>query len=94
MKERLKALELLAYDKLYFSTENECIKLTRESAVGEEFLASNQQEADTKVVFHCKHALAQSPNKNIILRSPSGDIDITVVMIGKCIEEKDNCFID
>ena len=94
VKKGLKVLELLACDEIYFSTDNECAKLTRDFAVGEEFLASNQEEADTKVVRHCKHALARSPNKNIILRSPSADIDITVIMTGKCIEEKDHCFID
>ncbi len=48
----------------------------------------------TQVILHCKHALARYLNQNIILRSPSGDIDITVILIGKCIEEKDRCFID
>ena len=94
IKDRLKTLELLACDETYFSTENDCVKLTRESCCVEDVLVSNQEEADTKVILHCKHALARYLNQNIILRSPSGDIDITVILIGKCIEEKDRCFID
>ena len=59
-----------------------------------EGLASNQEEADTKVVLHCKSALASSLNKSIILRSPSGDTDITIIVIEKFIEESANCFLD
>ncbi|CAB4016498.1 Hypothetical predicted protein [Paramuricea clavata] len=94
MKNQQKTLEMLDCKEIFFSTLNDCIKITENCTCNKEGLASNQEEADTKVVLHYKSALASSLNKSIILRSPSGDTDITIIMIEKFIEERANCFLD
>ena len=94
MKNQQKTLEMLDCKEIFFSTLNDCIKINENCTCNIEGLASNQEEADTKVVLHCKGALASSLNKSIILRSPSGDTDITIIMIEKFIEGSANCFLD
>ncbi|CAB4006806.1 Hypothetical predicted protein [Paramuricea clavata] len=94
MKNQQKTLEMLNCKEIFFSTLDDCIKITENCSCNIEGLASNQEEADTKVVLHCKSAPASSLNKSIILRSPSGDTDITRIMIEKFIEESANCFLD
>lgn len=54
---------------------------------------SNQEEADTKVLLYSIHAPNRDPMKNIIITSPSGDIDI-VIMIGLLLEKETRCFLD
>ena len=80
-KNRLKVLNVLRCTELYFSTENHCSKLTLSSSESDDSLSSNQEEADTKVALHCKHALERDPSKQIVVRSPSGDIDILVILL-------------
>ena len=55
---------------------------------------SNQEEADTKVVFHSIHTLNRDQVKNVIVRSLSGDIDIIVIMIGLFLDKETRCFLD
>ena len=43
-------------------------------------LSSNQEEADTKVILHSRHAISTTEG-SIILRSSSGDIDIMIIAI-------------
>ena len=91
---RVKCLEILGCNEIYFSGEMECIRITHEAVSIENNLSSNQEEADTKVVLHSKHAFERSPEKVVIVRSPSGDIDIVVIMIGIFIDQPDHFFID
>ena len=63
----------------YFSTYKDCRKITPVSCEIEAKLISNQEEADTKIVLHCCHALSRHPPKKILVRSPSGDTDILVI---------------
>ena len=44
--------------------------------------------------MHSIHALNRDQVRSIIVRSPSGDIDIIVIMIGLLLEEQTRCFLD
>ena len=88
-----KCLDILQCTEVYFSEESKCIRITLNDVSIENNLSSNQEEADTKVALHSKHAYERSPEKVVIVRSPSGDIDI-VIMLGMLIDQPDHFFID
>ena len=46
-----------------------------------ECLNSNQEEADTKLLLHAKHALEAETDMSIIIRSHSGDVDINILFL-------------
>ena len=79
---------------MFISTDNDCSKITAESIETEHELVSNQEEADTKVVLHSIHAFNRDQVSNIIIRSPSGDIDIIVIIIGLLLDKQTCCFLD
>ena len=89
-----KCLDILQCTEVYFSEESKCIRITLNDVTIENNLSSNQEEADTKVALHSKHAYERSPEKVVIVRSPSGDIDIIVIMLGMFIDQPDHFFID
>ena len=64
---------------VYFSQEDITYKLTNKGVSIAAELSSNQEEADTKVILHCHHALQESPGSKVVLRSHSGDTDIFVL---------------
>eukprot|EP00794_Sanderia_malayensis_P014842 gene14842-biopygen11931 len=78
---RIQALNMLCCTELFFSIENQCCKFTLSCACREEALSSNQEEADTKIALHCCHALDRYPSKYVVVRSPSADIDILVILL-------------
>ena len=63
VENRLRAIEMLQCTKIFISTENSCTKLTEFEAIEEDELASNQEEADTKLTLHCLNALTRHPSK-------------------------------
>ena len=91
---KVKYLKRLGCKEIYFSTHNECKKFTSDAVSIENELNSNQEEADTKVILHSKHAFDRSPEKTVIVRSPSGDIDIIILMIGMFIDHPEHFYID
>ena len=40
----------------------------------EPLLESYQEEADKKSILHCVHSLTNIAEKNVVVRSPSGDV--------------------
>ena len=86
---RVECLKWLGHNEIYFSTDNECKKIIHEAVTIENELCSNQEEAETKVILHSKHAFDRSPEKTVIVRSPSGDIDIIALMIAMFIDHPD-----
>ena len=72
---KLKALDLLRFQYIYFLTYKDCRKITPVLCKVEAEPMSYQEEADTKIVLHCFHALTRHPLKKILIRSPSGDTD-------------------
>ena len=93
VENRLRAIEMLQCTKMFISTENSCMKLTEFEAIEEDGLASNQEEADTKLTLYCLHALTQHPSEKVVVRSPSSDIDILVILLN-IVEEQSQVYLD
>ena len=91
---KTKVLDMLRTKEIFFSTFNNCKRITADSISTEDRLVSNQEEADTKVLLHCLHSLTCNQEKNVIVRSPSGDVDITVIMTSKLLNNADRVFLD
>ena len=91
---KTKVFGMLQTKEIFFSTFNDCKRITADSASTEHRLASNQEEADTKVLLHCLHSLTCNQKKKVIVRSPSGDVDITVIMISQLLSNADRVFLD
>ena len=91
---KTKVFGMLQTKEIFFSTFNDCKRITAGSASTEHRLASNQEEADRKVLLHCLHSLTCNQKKNVIVRSPSGDVDITVIMISQLLSNADRVFLD
>ena len=94
IENKVKALDVVNCGELYFSTDNDCHRITLSLSVREESLVSNQEEADTKLVLHSLHALNESPRKKVIVRSPSGDTDVLVILLSKVISHQDKIYLD
>ena len=72
----------LADKTVYFSNKSHCTKITQDEVSIIEGYASDHEEADTKLVAL---ALAANvpPGDTIMVRSPSGDIDILVLFVAQ-----------
>ena len=68
---------MLQAEAIYISKDQQTICITKQAANEVQELASNQEEADTKLILHSLHALATG--SSVILRSPSADTDIMVI---------------
>ena len=66
-----------------------CKRITRTSASLVEALCSNQKEADTKLLLQAKHLLDSDDRKLVLVRFPSGDVDIQVLFISTLLEESE-----
>ena len=78
---------------IYFSKQDICIVLTKDAVVPCEELCSDQEEADTKIALHVQHALKDSSGP-VIMRSPSGDTDILVILLSLFRANDNNFYID
>ncbi len=87
-------LDLLDFEEIYFSTENTSLRINPEAVTIDTNLASKQEEADTKVVLHSKHALERSPDKIVIVRSSSADIDINILMLSLFTDCPEKLYFD
>ena len=94
VENRTKIFNLLRTTKMYLSSHNQCLSVSLTDVIEEHTLNSDQEEADTKVVLHCLHALQSSDSNDIIVRSPSGDTDIIVLLISLITENTERVFID
>ena len=73
---------------------NVCYEITTNN-IGEDIeLKSNQEEADTKIIFHACVIIKRYPNKKIIIRNHSGDIDIIVITLGVIFEDLEQIYFD
>ena len=91
---KVKMLNLLRATKLYISTDNKCVCVTMSSVSSEESLKSDQEEADTKVILHCLHAMKENPDLTVTLQSPSGDTDIFILAVCLLQEYKNAIYLD
>ena len=89
-------MNLLRCQEIYFSTYEDCCRVTLTSCEVEAELISNQEEADTELILHCFHTLKTHPSKKILVRSPSGDTDILVIriLLNKLPDNQDSMYLD
>ena len=90
-EERCKVLDLLRTNKLILAGDNFCKVLTVSTAEDFTTLISNHEEADTKVVLH--QAIEECESNRVLLRLPSGDTDILVLIISLLYEFKNRIVI-
>ena len=64
-----------------YHKKNEFVRFTIENVYKENELSCNQEEADTKVALHCSHALNCFNEMKVIVRSPSSDTNILVIIL-------------
>ena len=87
-------LQLLSSEVIYFSIDGLCLQIKQERVIEASQLSSNQEEADTKVLLHANHALHENIDQNVVLRSPSGDIDINILCIAMFSFQAERIWID
>ena len=80
--------------EVFFSTYNECLHVTKDDVLVIPELCSNQEEADTKVILHAKHAIEANEKGMIIICSHSGDTDIAVIALSHFIQNADRVILD
>ena len=72
-----------------------CLRITVNTTDIIEELTINQEEADTKLLLYAKHAFSSIENQAVLVRSPSGDVDINVLFIITLFPEKaDRVYLD
>ena len=76
---------MLRCKEILFSTYNHCLRLTRECTCLEPLLEGDHEEADTKLILHCVYSLTNIAERNVVGRSPSGDVDVTVLTLNKLV---------
>ena len=80
---------MLKCQEIFFSTDKVCNRITSATVSLVESLCSNQEQADTKLLLHTKHVLDNADNKLVLVRSPSGDVDIQVLFISMFLVESE-----
>ena len=79
-------------EEIYFSTDGQCNTINRVDVINVPELSSNQEEADTKLCLHARHALNSADRGIVIVRNHSGDVDINVILIAKTIDTRKGDF--
>ena len=69
--------ERLESKVVYFSNKEHCVRISQSNSSVVEELYSDHEEADTKLIAFAH----QAESENIVIRSPSGDIDIPVLVL-------------
>ena len=87
-------LELLSNEMIYFSLDDVWLKITQGMVTEETQLSSNQEEADTELLLHINHVLHENQNQNVVLRSPSGDLDINILCLAMFPLQAERMWVD
>ena len=95
----LRCLEALGSSIMVLSSEDECVSLRRSddgvmTIVPSPELLSNHDEGDTKVILHAYRILIDDSDAIVTIRSPSGDTDIFILMIGILHRFRDGVILD
>ena len=83
--------ERLLGRKIFVACEETCLLLTSSGGKHTDAtevveLQSSQEEADTRIVLHCKHMAAElSPDSTIVVRSPDTYVFILLLKFGQDI---------
>ena len=83
LERKLEVLSSLNSEEIYFSTDGQCHKINRDDVINVPELSSNQEEADTKLCLHARHALNSADRGTVIVRNHSGDVNINVILIAR-----------
>ena len=94
LERKLEVLSSLNSEEIYFSTDGQCHKINRDDVINVPELSSNQEEADTKLCLHARHALNSADRGTVIVRNHSGDVDINVILIAKTIDTPERVILD
>ena len=74
---------LLGNRVIYFARSESCLKISNEGTEVITELKTNHEEVDTRISYLVQHAIQNNIRiSEICVRSPSGDIDILVILIG------------
>ena len=95
----LTCMEVLVSSTIILSSEDECVRLSRDddgriTITADPELFSNHDEGDTKVILHAYSILKADADTAVTIRSPSGDTDIVILMIGLLYQYKDRVILD
>ena len=77
---------------IFLSRDSECFRITNGSCDSHPVLVSSQEEADTKVILHSIDVIKKG-ELGFVLRSPSGDTDITVLAVA-LIDDRNKVLYD
>ena len=69
-----------ATEMIFLSRDSACFCIINRSCNCHPALVSNQEEADMNVILHSMNVIKTS-KLGVVLRSPSGNIDITVLAV-------------
>ena len=94
MRRRVEILWSLKCQAICISTYKLCELLDDTDWIERPELSSDQENVDTKVCLHAINALNEDPNKNVIIRSHSGNVDINVLVTSLIIDSADSIFLD
>ena len=84
----------LSCQSIFFSVDKIRYHITASTVEIDDGLSSNQEEADTKLLLHCKHAFDSSGDKSVIVSSPSGDVDVNTLFLSLFTEKLDKIYLD
>lgn len=82
IENKLEVFTLLKTQKICLSGDTRTMLLTNSYTLPDHQLTSNQEEADTKLILHALHLLQFSEHGRVVVRNPSGDTDICVLLLG------------
>ena len=96
--EAVRCFEVLNCEEIVLSSEDECVRITMSEGVAivapYPELLSSQDEGDTKVILHASKILEEDSDAVVTIRSPSGDTDIVVLMIGLLHKYRERVLLD
>ena len=80
---------------VYFARGGTCTMITRTTTVDVEDLATDHEEADTKIAYLKQDAANTNDGKDIVcvVRSSTGDIDIPIILLGIELERNVHVYI-
>ena len=62
-------LQLLSSEMIFFSLDDSCLKITRDAVT------------EVTILLHANHALLENHDQNVVIRSPSGDVDVNILCL-------------
>ena len=87
-------LQKLQCRRIMFSMDQLCYEITTSGVAVVEQLSSNQEEADTKLLLHAAHSLSENADGSVVVRSPSGDVDINILFLSVFLQNPEKILID